>query len=117
MALVPYELARASASSAAPDFCFFFLMIRRPPRSTLFPYTTLFRSLGTRGNALAALVQRTQRVLGAGLALLGMLRSEEHTSELQSHSDLVCRLLLEKTKPPSQTSQPSLLPDVCSILC
>src|SRR5260221_9513399 len=77
---------------------FFFLMIRRPPRSTLFPYTTLFRSGCPRGlralfqlpgnphrRSLPALLQRT-------------VRSEEHTSELQSHSDLVCRLLLEKKK-------------------
>src|SRR5476649_1866807 len=70
---------------------FFFLMIRRPPRSTLFPYTTLFRSQGARlvsGPALEPWA--TGRMLEA--------RSEEHTSELQSHSDLVCRLLLEKKK-------------------
>src|SRR5260221_6422555 len=88
---------------------FFFLMIRRPPRSTLFPYTTLFRS------------PRCPRSVSAGFTLVEMLtviavvgvlaallmpalagakrrknRSEEHTAELQSHSDLVCRLLLEK---------------------
>src|SRR5215204_7334559 len=68
---------------------FFFLMIRRPPRSTLFPYTTLFRSDG------AALCGDR----GAGhLYHRPANRSEEHTSELQSHSDLVCRLLLEKKK-------------------
>src|SRR3989475_8925004 len=92
--------------------CFFFLMIRRPPRSTLFPYTTLFRS------------HRLRRVSGAGAArhvrarcpgkggrhatrpgvvpdrrrVHPALRSEEHTSELQSQSNLVCRLLLEKKK-------------------
>src|SRR6202012_6279191 len=70
---------------------FFFLMIRRPPRSTLFPYTTLFRSdrivFGV-GDAIAI------DVLVFDVA--GLDRSEEHTSELQSHSDLVCRLLLEK---------------------
>src|SRR5882672_6290497 len=70
---------------------FFFLMIRRPPRSTLFPYTTLFRSfsfgkVGSLGLPAAA----PWRAAGC--------RSEEHTSELQSHSDLVCRLLLEKKK-------------------
>src|SRR2546430_5861971 len=75
---------------------FFFLMIRRPPRSTLFPYTTLFRS------ALAALSANNgfpplARV-PAGCRLLAVLRSEEHTSELQSQSNLVCRLLLEKKK-------------------
>src|SRR5256885_12438261 len=77
---------------------FFFLMIRRPPRSTLFPYTTLFRS----GEA-----QRGQRVRG----LPGLRdgdeerihrRSEEHTSELQSPCNLVCRLLLEKKKTPAR---------------
>src|SRR5471032_1392766 len=69
----------------------FFLMIRRPPRSTLFPYTTLFRS--SANYRLAVL---------AGVTLLGatafLARSEEHTSELQSHHELVCRLLLEKKK-------------------
>src|SRR5580658_10571166 len=71
--------------------CFFFLMIRRPPRSTLFPYTTLFRSPVSsaptwgprRGRSPAALIRN---------------RSEEHTSELQSPCNLVCRLLLEKKK-------------------
>src|SRR5574339_1043694 len=69
---------------------FFFLMIRRPPRSTLFPYTTLFRSelSGPLGAGKTELV----RGLARGL------RSEEHTSELQSPGDLVCRLLLEKKK-------------------
>src|SRR5476649_3057930 len=70
------------------DF-FFFLMIRRPPRSTLFPYTTLFRS--------GLLVLGTPNE-GAWWWQLAYRRSEEHTSELQSHSDLVCRLLLEKKK-------------------
>src|SRR5438132_6048282 len=71
----------------------FVLMIRRPPRSTLFPYTTLFRS--ARKHAARRVEQSLTRV---GLALLAShaTRSEEHTSELQSHSDLVCRLLLEK---------------------
>src|SRR6266853_3850692 len=68
---------------------FFFLMIRRPPRSTLFPYTTLFRP-GTRR-------QRHGRRRGRGRCRGGP-RSEEHTSELQSQSNLVCRLLLEKKK-------------------
>src|SRR6266851_5870114 len=68
---------------------FFFLMIRRPPRSTLFPYTTLFRSMASRGTAWRA----------SGTTFRGgRHRSEEHTSELQSHHDLVCRLLLEKKK-------------------
>src|SRR5260221_7910130 len=90
-------------------------MIRRPPRSTLFPYTTLFRSLDHAGTGRAAPSRNFLRQLAyelAGLADYGDVdvararpvsravsdvdRSEEHTSELQSHSDLVCRLLLEK---------------------
>src|SRR5438034_3711586 len=89
-------------------FSFFFLIIRRPPRSTLFPYTTLFRSAADQQRprriepigddrpkrAHAALdVEKARRPRGPGAR-----RSEEHTSELQSHSDLVCRLLLEKKK-------------------
>src|SRR6266704_4940217 len=68
---------------------FFFLMIRRPPRSTLFPYTTLFRSSPHRGCR--------SRTPASPRAVL-RTRSEEHTSELQSRFDLVCRLLLEKKK-------------------
>src|SRR6266536_4517991 len=68
---------------------FFFLMIRRPPRSTLFPYTTLFRSCRTR-------LSRFRRTSPIGCPYSP--RSEEHTSELQSRVDLVCRLLLEKKK-------------------
>src|SRR5450432_4516609 len=71
-------------------FCsFFFLMIRRPPRSTLFPYTTLFRS---------ADLHRRNIALNRVANSINPHRSEEHTSELQSRSDLVCRLLLEKKK-------------------
>src|SRR6201985_3977747 len=69
---------------------FFFLMIRRPPRSTLFPYTTLFRS-GPVSNVADRHLARLQREVSP-------LRSEEHTSELQSQFHLVCRLLLEKKK-------------------
>src|SRR3989442_7424471 len=87
---------------------FFFLMIRRPPRSTLFPYTTLFRSYGD-----SRMRHRTLAIIGclgitvASLAAQGPqpaaqtpkpARSEEHTSELQSRPHLVCRLLLEKKK-------------------
>src|SRR3712207_7544869 len=103
-------------------FSFFFLMIRRPPRSTLFPYTTLFRS------ALAGFVDPTERVVtiedAAELRLalphvvrlearppnvegrgeVTIRRSEEHTSELQSRQYLVCRLLLEKKKKLKETS-------------
>src|SRR5437660_6375033 len=80
---------------------FFFLMIRRPPRSTLFPYTTLFRSRDRHERALALdelrVAQAEEQVVGAGLHEPGE-RSEEHTSELQSRGHLVCRLLLEKKK-------------------
>src|SRR2546427_12977586 len=81
-------------------FFFFFLMIRRPPRSTLFPYTTLFRSAHGEFRADA----RDREPGGLGRERRGArharvhLRSEEHTSELQSQSNLVCRLLLEKKK-------------------
>src|SRR5438034_6277512 len=69
-------------------------MIRRPPRSTLFPYTTLFRSRQRKAHAL----QHLAGILPRRLRRRELDRSEEHTSELQSHSDLVCRLLLEKKK-------------------
>src|SRR5438034_4664152 len=71
-------------------------MIRRPPRSTLFPYTTLFRSrAGARDTNRMSPRPRAERRQNRPLR---EVRSEEHTSELQSHSDLVCRLLLEKKK-------------------
>src|SRR2546430_8208578 len=74
-------------------------MIRRPPRSTLFPYTTLFRSPGSVGvDPGGRGRRRRQPGDGAGGAAPGPQRSEEHTSELQSQSNLVCRLLLEKKK-------------------
>src|SRR3989442_9044436 len=95
-------------------------MIRRPPRSTLFPYTTLFRSVlprgaGDRGKPLRRLTRRSvmflrivsesflrrkrQKAIVLAAAALGTARSEEHTSELQSRPHLVCRLLLEKKNP------------------
>src|SRR2546429_6510874 len=105
-------------------FFFFFLMIRRPPRSTLFPYTTLFRSDGggdarvggggAEGN-LAHLVPDALLQLGAANverqveAARG--RSEEHTSELQSRLHLVCRLLLEKKKIPDSEPDASVRSD------
>src|SRR4029078_13735994 len=70
-----------------------FLMIRRPPRSTLFPYTTLFRSIGSEHLLLGVLRSGDHPVVQA----LGELRSEEHTSALQSLAYLVCRLLVHKT--------------------
>src|SRR3712207_7472413 len=105
---------------------FFFLMIRRPPRSTLFPYTTLFRSRVLQYSSpsfdasvlelcmslpagAALVVAPPGPVLGAQLVdVLGhgqVTRSEEHTSELQSRQYLVCRLLLEKKKPHAHISQ------------
>src|SRR3712207_6891811 len=85
---------------------FFFLMIRRPPRSTLFPYTTLFRSQLQHWiltNPYRTCTNGTYRRRPASIFLLGRansfsFRSEEHTSELQSRQYLVCRLLLEKKK-------------------
>src|SRR5690349_21879973 len=75
-------------------------MIRRPPRSTLFPYTTLFRSGVPAFAAAAAALRREFTVPGVAqtVILTRSARSEEHTSELQSRRDLVCRLLLEKKK-------------------
>src|SRR2546426_12639834 len=88
---------------SSPFFFFFFLMIRRPPRSTLFPYTTLFRSQAfpvvlpePGGDAEEDGAERVQRLV-VHLELVPE-RSEEHTSELQSPCNLVCRLLLEKKK-------------------
>src|SRR2546422_7745410 len=79
---------------------FFFLMIRRPPRSTLFPYTTLFRSLFEYSQENFRRQDHLNRVLFACIEELALenARSEEHTSELQSRLHLVCRLLLEKKK-------------------
>src|SRR2546428_7976218 len=99
-------------------------MIRRPPRSTLFPYTTLFRSvtfnqaLGPGGSVdfvleyyFAGRAPVTNLVFGAE----EVVRSEEHTSELQSRSDIVCRLLLEKTKNPCRMSR--RVPDLPHVQC
>src|SRR5688572_32738025 len=75
-------------------------MIRRPPRSTLFPYTTLFRSHGQCGRVVQGARQASGLRPSSGFAAISgrNQRSEEHTSELQSQSNLVCRLLLEKKK-------------------
>src|SRR5258707_3417982 len=91
-----------SISQTSSVSSFFFLMIRRPPRSTLFPYTTLFRSVEHQ----PVLVGR-HGLQREDLGLGGLLeRSEEHTSELQSRQYLVCRLLLEKKKTHTNTSLP-----------
>src|SRR5260221_254262 len=93
---------------------FFFLMIRRPPRSTLFPYTTLFRSrsipisinrpkVWSRTSSFRCSIRMGIRTGRTGR------RSEEHTSELQSHSDIVCRLLLEKKKAARQGDRLALM--------
>src|SRR3712207_9109526 len=106
------------ASTHATILCFFFLMIRRPPRSTLFPYTTLFRSGSVDKTVMGAWCAGSYEVTPPGrsraekCSLLGRrigrrtARSEEHTSELQSRQYLVCRLLLEKKK--KKTSRPQL---------
>src|SRR2546427_440643 len=105
VSVVPTSL---SPYSRHPSF--FFLMIRRPPRSTLFPYTTLFRSARTNSSPTGQSSSRacarnnpaTKRVISRkparAWARRRQKRSEEHTSELQSQSNLVCRLLLEKKK-------------------
>src|SRR5258708_11733233 len=94
-------------------------MIRRPPRSTLFPYTTLFRSLGYAAAAQDSARQgngrcgkRAAGASGSHIVRFLVLRSEEHTSELQSPDHLVCRLLLEKKTSTSNpgTSVPSFMP-------
>src|SRR3989442_4860134 len=83
-----------------PVLFFFFLMIRRPPRSTLFPYTTLFRSYGHVhvDVLILSLHPKADRDVEVACAAEVDRRSEEHTSELQSRPHLVCRLLLEKKK-------------------
>src|SRR2546430_12140298 len=98
---------------------FFFLMIRRPPRSTLFPYTTLFRSPSKTSVSRGSRARFWSRVTAAPR---DQNRSEEHTSELQSQSNLVCRLLLEKKKKTRQRSAQhntsyysNNMPTACSI--
>src|SRR5437899_9658937 len=87
--------SHALACSIFTSSTFFFLMIRRPPRSTLFPYTTLFRSYNSQ---LCYRLYSIERLEWQFLIGLSRIRSEEHTSELQSLRHLVCRLLLEKKK-------------------
>src|SRR2546430_17097579 len=109
LALVEYN-SQSLVMLSATDlfFSFFFLMIRRPPRSTLFPYTTLFRSLFVAETAVAhktnvSLFREPRRHYMFLNDLRDLARSEEHTSELQSQSNLVCRLLLEKKKKKRET--------------
>src|SRR2546421_5847294 len=90
-----FQLSKITSLSV---FLFFFLMIRRPPRSTLFPYTTLFRSWDMVPGISNHDHARKWQPGNGGLCMHTIIRSEEHTSELQSRSDLVCRLLLEKKK-------------------
>src|SRR3712207_6990922 len=105
---------------------FFFLMIRRPPRSTLFPYTTLFRSRlsPSAGSRPCTPKERPTGCRPSPPVAFGPWRSEEHTSELQSRQYLVCRLLLEKKKiqllchtlDPTSYSHPAPLPLTRSLL-
>src|SRR2546430_11175627 len=101
-----YNRCSLQLSDGRLRLLFFFLMIRRPPRSTLFPYTTLFRS-STASRAMnrcmislepskMRLIRKSRMMRSTGTGFSP--RSEEHTSELQSQSNLVCRLLLEKKK-------------------
>src|SRR2546425_6706911 len=92
-------------------------MIRRPPRSTLFPYTTLFRSQQYRAHALSPASDRAARSRSGRLVIHAVLRSEEHTSELQSLAYLVCRLLLEKKKNKEHTNFSSLNVLTCMSNC
>src|SRR5258708_29964174 len=96
-------------------FLFFFLMIRRPPRSTLFPYTTLFRSI------IVVSIRDSPKLMPiaqkSGQTIMDDLRSEEHTSELQSPDHLVCRLLLEKKKVTSLSRSKRRLPSNTRTLC
>src|SRR5260370_7070372 len=85
-------------------------MIRRPPRSTLFPYTTLFRSTPRPNSSASPGTRFVRSFAPVAIITVRERRSEEHTSELQSHLNLVCRLLLEKkhTKPPTPYADPPM---------
>src|SRR5256885_11003150 len=98
---------------------FFFLMIRRPPRSTLFPYTTLFRSASARAPAASAWASSAWAASAPpwrAARPVSTWRSEEHTSELQSPCNLVCRLLLEKKKQKSITESVRHRSALCAVL-
>src|SRR5258706_5955094 len=104
---MPMIRVRMIRASTYASIFFFFLMIRRPPRSTLFPYTTLFRSSAAKYTSRSwySITYPHQRVL---LRIRDRIRSEEHTSELQSLTNIVCRLLLEKKKDTPSHLQASL---------
>src|SRR2546430_5101824 len=91
---------------------FFFLMIRRPPRSTLFPYTTLFRSVAVAPISTIFPLKVSARNFFTRTSA----RSEEHTSELQSQSNLVCRLLLEKIKLHNQQQATDMQPETLKVM-
>src|SRR5690606_41313555 len=105
--LVCLRLLHARIAVFTAVLRFFFLMMRRPPRSTLFPYTTLFRSAKRDGSRSRS----STRPWCSGRAIRP--RSEEHTSELQSRENLVCRLLLEKKKNVRQAGMAASLPRRC----
>src|SRR5207248_4586610 len=94
----PRLAAAPSPPRSTSVFFFFFLMTRPPPRSTLFPYTTLFRSHRAERMTLLPRLAAVASAVAGIVTGAYVLRSEEHTSELQSPYDLVCRLLLEKKK-------------------
>src|SRR2546422_7886048 len=116
--LVFHLLVVMLVSYCVLPFFFFFLMIRRPPRSTLFPYTTLFRS--HLFPEFPGVLARPRLRFAAVRIEHGIGRSEEHTSELQSRLHLVCRLLLEKKKKSQADSIPQLnicvSPHACKLL-
>src|SRR5438552_6395484 len=87
-------------------------MIRRPPRSTLFPYTTLFRSSNASAMLVSSPAFRTRSLSPSACAAASASRSEEHTSELQSPDHLVCRLLLEKKKKNNNRQQLNVRKDI-----
>src|SRR5256885_11429450 len=106
--LFNYNPLSLSSHLVLPFFFFFFLMIRRPPRSTLFPYTTLFRSV-IQGGGVPPSLSGTLEKVRSEAKRVPPPRSEEHTSELQSPCNLVCRLLLEK----KNHNRPSARRNIC----
>src|SRR5438477_3524998 len=99
-----YSVRPQFTGSSIINHVFFFLVVGRPPRSTLFPYTTLFRSRWGERTLRARQATGLIRLRLAATGAPAGARSEEHTSELQSHVNLVCRLLLEKKNTPHRIS-------------